>query len=119
MEKECEIVQDLLLNYVEDNLNPASKELVEKHLKNCKRCQEQFNILKEDNENEDEQIEEIDYLKNIKKKMSKKNIILIVLGIILLISVILNILVFSEYNSVVSDLTIRLKDDITMEERKI
>ena len=32
-EKECEIVQDLLLNYVDDVLNPESKKIVEKHLK--------------------------------------------------------------------------------------
>ena len=33
---ECEIVQDLLLGYVDDVLNTESKKLVEKHLLECK-----------------------------------------------------------------------------------
>ena len=32
MKKECEIVQDLIFGYCDGTLNPASKELVEKHL---------------------------------------------------------------------------------------
>ena len=39
MQKEkCEIVQDLLLNYVDGVLSNSSKKLVENHLKECKEC---------------------------------------------------------------------------------
>ena len=35
---ECEIVQDLLLGYVDGVLNAESKKLVEKHLSECEKC---------------------------------------------------------------------------------
>ena len=44
MEKktECEIVQDLLLGYVDETLNKESKKLVEKHLIECENCSERL-----------------------------------------------------------------------------
>ena len=36
--KECEIVQDLLIGYADGTLNKDSKKLVEKHLKECDSC---------------------------------------------------------------------------------
>ena len=40
MEKknECEIVQDLLLGYVDETLNNETKKFVEMHLNECKKC---------------------------------------------------------------------------------
>ena len=50
MEKktECEIVQDLLLGYVDDTLNAESNRLVEKHLVECENCIERLKEMKED-----------------------------------------------------------------------
>ena len=36
--KECEIVQDLLLGYVDETLNKESIILVEKHINECESC---------------------------------------------------------------------------------
>ena len=36
--KECEIVKDLSLGYIEETLNKYSKEYVEEHLSSCERC---------------------------------------------------------------------------------
>ena len=46
--KECEIVQDLLLGYVDNILNKESKKLVEEHLKSCEECQRQLKEINKD-----------------------------------------------------------------------
>ena len=87
MEKrsECEIVQDLLLGYVDDTLNAESKKLVEKHLSECASCKEKLKMIREDmKEKEENQKKEIDYLKKIRRKSRIKSI-LIAMGIILVI----------------------------------
>ncbi len=79
MEKktECEIVQDLLLGYVDDVLNMESKKLVEKHLAECEVCQKKLKDLKSDvTENEKNQKKEIDYLKKIRRKSKIKSVII-------------------------------------------
>ena len=87
MEKrsECEIVQDLLLGYVDDTLNAESKKLVEKHLSECASCKEKLKMIREDmKEKEENQKKEIDYLKKIRRRSRIKSI-LIAMGIILVI----------------------------------
>ena len=82
---ECEIVQDLLLGYVDGVLNEESKKLVEKHLSECEKCRKKLEDIRKDiKENENNQKKEIDYLKKIRRKSRIKSI-LIALGIILLI----------------------------------
>lgn len=84
MEKktECEIVQDLLLSYVDDVLNESSRRLVEKHLIECEICQEKWKEIKKDiMENEKMQKKEIDYLKKIRRKSRIKSFFLAI-GII-------------------------------------
>lgn len=87
MEKktECEIVQDLLLGYIDGVLNKESKKLVEKHLSECKNCQKRLEEIKQDmKENETNQKKEIDYLKKIRRKSRIKSI-LIAIGIVALV----------------------------------
>ena len=57
MEKktECEIVQDLLIGYVDRVLNKESKKLVESHLLDCKKCQERVAEIKAETEKEENQ----------------------------------------------------------------
>ncbi len=90
MEKktECEIVQDLMIGYVDEVLNEESKKLVEKHLLECELCQKKLQELQADiAENEENQKKEIDYLKKIKRK-SKIKAILMAIGILILIFVV-------------------------------
>ena len=90
MEKktECEIVQDLMIGYVDEILNEESKKLVEKHLLECEFCQKKLEELKADiTENEENQKKEIDYLKKIRRK-SKIKAILMAIGILILIFVV-------------------------------
>ena len=47
-EETCNIVQDLLPLYYDDVCSPSSRKLVENHLKDCKKCQDTYNDLKND-----------------------------------------------------------------------
>lgn len=49
--QECEIVQDLLPLYYDDVCSPSSKQLVQKHLENCKTCHRLYEQLKNDSVN--------------------------------------------------------------------
>lgn len=87
MEKktECEIVQDLLIGYVDRVLNKESKKLVESHLLDCKKCQERVAEIKAETEKEEnQQKKEIDYLKKIRIKSRIKSVLLtiLILGVI-------------------------------------
>ncbi len=83
-ENECEIVQDLLLNYTDGLLNNASKEFVENHLKDCSICKEKLKNIENDEKNITKQEREIDYLKKIRLKSRIKSIIGAIIIIILI-----------------------------------
>ena len=87
MEKksECEIVQDLLLGYVDETLNKESKKLVEKHLIECESCRQRLEEIKQDMKlNQENQKKEIDYLKKIRRRLRIKSV-LIAFAIIILV----------------------------------
>ncbi len=100
--KECEIVQDLLVNYADGILNQESKKLVEKHLSECEECREKLKFIQEDikEKNSKEQIE-LDYLKKIRLKTKIKSILL-ALVIIFLIFFILFLNKFIKINSLMN-----------------
>lgn len=104
MEKrvECEIVQDLLLGYVDETLNIESKKIVEKHLSECSSCKKKLEEIKADiKENELNQQKEIDYLKKIRRKTKLKSIA-IALAIIFFIILTLVIVKFVKISSVMN-----------------
>lgn len=117
--KECNIVQDLLLNYVDGVLTEDSNEFVENHTRECKSCREKLEELKKDMEESEKNVEkEVDYLKDVKKKINKKNKIIIIVVIILAITITLNIVVFINYSITACGMEIYLNDDITELELK-
>ena len=121
MNKECEIVQDLLFGYKDKILHNASKDLVEKHIEKCSDCKKILNDLEEEENDKEkqekiEQEKEIDYLKNVNKKMNKKNKLIIIIGIILLIIILLNIGIFIYYYKEARKVQIYIEDNITQEE---
>lgn len=117
--KECNIVQDLLLNYVDGVLSNDSNEFVEYHIRECRNCEEKLEELRKDiEENEKSETKEVDYLKNVKRKINKKNKIIIIVGAILAITIILNIAVFINYSITACGMEIYLNDDITEQELK-
>ena len=115
MKNECDIVRDLLFSYCDGVLSQTSKELVEEHLKNCENCRNILEEIKQDDKSQ-KQKKEIDFLKNIKKKLNKKNIIISITLIFLACIVIFNILTFRYYNEMASKMEIYLQDNISDEE---
>ena len=115
MKNECDVVRDLLFSYIDGVLSQTSKELVEEHLKKCETCRNILEELKQDGKNH-EQTKEIDFFKRIKKKLSKKNIIIFISIIFLVFIITFNILVFNHYNEIASTMEIYLQDNISDEE---
>lgn len=117
--KECDIVQDLLIGYNDGTLRDGSKELVENHIKNCENCKKIYNEIKNDEKYEeiqkDEEIE-IDYLKKINKRNSKKNIFITILTILIFLIVLISIPVFINYYNISRGMEIFLNDDISDEQ---
>lgn len=112
MKNECDIVVDLLFGYNDGILSNTSKELVEEHLKKCEKCKKILEEIKQEND-EKNQVKEIDFFKSIKKKINKRNIIILVVFIILMIVVLFNIQVYNNYNEVASTMEVYLEDDVT------
>lgn len=89
MKKECNIIRDLLPNYIEDLVSKDTKEYIEKHINECSDCKNALEIMREgkckeiDKEREEEQIE-LDYLKKYRRKMFMPKV-LAVIGIIAII----------------------------------
>ena len=113
MEKktECEIVQDLLLGYVDNTLNEESKKLVEKHLSECEKCRERLQDIKKDiEENKSTQKKEIDYLKKVRRK-SRIKAFFIAIGILLLIAIIYYVIKFIRISSIMNKASKNLESE--------
>ena len=115
MKNECDIVQDLLFSYSDAILSKTSTEFVEEHLKNCSICKEYLNEIKIENDKENSE-KEIDFFKEIRRKLNKKNILIYISLIIIIFIIGINITIFRHYNNISSTMSIYLKEDITDEE---
>lgn len=94
MKKECEIVRDLLPNYIENLVGTQTKDFIKDHLKTCSECNTILkNIEEKDDINYDNDIKEkeaeIRQIKKFRKKqfiltLSSIGFIIIILSIVLL-----------------------------------
>ena len=79
--KECNVVQDLLPNYIEGLTTKETNEFVEEHLKDCKECQNVLKNMKDELTINKQKRDgrEVEYIKKYNKKMKIwKKLILIV-----------------------------------------
>lgn len=91
--KNCNLIDDLLPLYVEGLVSEGTKHEIEKHLKECEKCSKIYGEMKENNtlfskEDSGEEIfnnneKEIKCIKNIKRKLTLKIIIYICISIII------------------------------------
>ena len=96
----CEIIRDLLPLYIDEVCNIETKQAVEKHLAECKKCREYYEAMKSTDgfvENKSDNLEDINMvsiLKNIKNKINKKirNIVLCAVAATLVVIVGFNLL---------------------------
>ena len=88
---QCNVIQDLLPNYIENLLSQDSKEYVDNHINSCNKCREILETMKRDNiiENEKshkEQEIEINHLKIYRrKKLLSKIAVFTLIGMILIL----------------------------------
>ena len=72
----CEIIRDLLPLYIDGLTSKESNQEIEKHLKNCEECQKYYQEMTGDIDNfsviTNEEIEDVNLIKKIKKKNRKK-----------------------------------------------
>lgn len=96
---DCKIIEDLMIDYIDDNLNKDEKRLVEDHLDKCKNCRNEYEEIKStidylvSSSNNIDTKKEIKLNPKIEKRKSIRNItrtgfIAIVLSFILIISAI-------------------------------
>lgn len=88
---ECNIIKDLLPLYIDDVLSEDSREMVEKHLKECAKCADELNKMREENINiplsADIQKKEVDIIKRLKKSILNKKIIISFVSICVMIGI--------------------------------
>ena len=67
----CNVVQDLLPNYIEGLTNEETNKYIEEHLNNCKECKKILDNMKSELDKPQEKVNlnEINYLKKYKKRL--------------------------------------------------
>lgn len=84
MKNECEIVYDLLPNYIEHVTNETSNEFIENHISGCESCRRLYNELRVGTNSKDTQTREINFLKKYKRHLNTIKIIFILVIVLIL-----------------------------------
>ena len=93
MKYDNNVIKDLLPLYIDDVLSDTSRQIVDEHLDECEDCRKYLNDLKESNKIElnitDTELEKehADILKLMRKKIVRRNIIISLLSIFIVISI--------------------------------
>ena len=80
----CEVVRDLLPSYLDGVASGETKAAVERHMEECPDCRETLRRMKEPEETALTEEKEIDYLKKVRRRSSRK--VAVILGIVVLLS---------------------------------
>lgn len=89
---ECDIIKDLIPNYVENLVSDKTRQAVDEHIKTCKTCKEDLEMLKEEKarqekeEREKQEEIEINHLKKYSKRLFISKIIASSLLVVILIT---------------------------------
>ena len=73
MNRECEIIRDILPLYVDDACSAASREIVDEHLKECAACTEELARIRESEIENHLAAEKEDVIRYQKKKFSRRS----------------------------------------------
>lgn len=84
---ECDIVKDLMQNYIDKVSSEATNELIESHIQTCEECKKVLQEMEKDVDIKPliDQDEQIDYLKGFKKKKIGAIIATIIITILVLL----------------------------------
>lgn len=105
--KKCQIIQDLLPNYVENLTKPETNQLIEEHLKECPKCKEELIAMKNaiEVDRPERNKKEIKYIKKFSNKL--RILKLTLLGVILLFTIIIGrrIIIISKLSNTAKEYT--------------
>lgn len=103
MKNECDVVKDLLPNYVGDLLSDNTNQFIKEHLDSCQECRKLYEGMKKINYNkkDDEQIE-INHLKKYNRHMFILKVVLVILALIIITLPLFFIIKFNLNNNVAS-----------------
>ena len=68
---DCRIVQDLLPSYVDGLASEYTNQVVEEHVKSCVPCNQMLQRMQEPEKRGESAEKEVDYMKKVRKKMSR------------------------------------------------
>ena len=88
MKYNCEIIKDLLPLYVDNICSNQSRKIVEEHLDECPKCQTYLQEIKKTiiiEDDDDKPQEMANILKRLKNKIIKRNIIIAILNLLIII----------------------------------
>lgn len=95
MKFNCEIIKDLLPLYCDDVCSAASKKAVEEHIKECKICRTQLDMLKKENDVSAVELKEeetkIKFIKGVKNNFMLKKVLISVISVIVSVGVIFGV----------------------------
>ena len=92
MNRNCNIVRDLLPLYVEKMLSADSQTFVEEHLKECEDCRKELESLKQGDSSVSivkDHTDEAIPIKKVKKKLSKKRALTIITAVVLTLAAVI------------------------------
>lgn len=124
MKNECNIVKELLPNYIENLLSEEVKRYVEKHLESCNNCKQTLEMIRDErretnnNKKRDEQVE-LNHLKKYKRKMSTIKILLFIFLLLTLIICTSFIVKFYNVNSVINNANNKKQELAQIENYKV
>lgn len=82
----CEIVRDLLPSYLDGVVSEETKVAVERHMDECPVCRETLRRMKEPEETALAEEKEIDYLKKVRRRSSRKVTVILVAAMLLVMA---------------------------------
>lgn len=124
MKNECDIVKDLLPNYIEDLASIETKKYIENHINSCNQCRQALEIMRDDrtsnknNENQEEKIE-LNNFKKYRRKILLLKLFSIGFILVLLIIVLSFVLKYNHIDSLMNNLKNKKEELIALDNYSI
>lgn len=115
MKNDCEIVKDLLPNYVENLLSDETKKYIDEHLDHCGKCRYILKLMKDEKmerktKDEQENQIEFDHLKKYKKRTICLKFIALIFALILIFGLILFFIKYNKINKIFNNVSSKNED---------
>ena len=101
MKKDCNIVQDLLPNYIERLTNEETNKFIEEHLKTCEDCKKIYDDMKEslNKNNKNKEKKKVNFLKKYKNKLRILEIIVLTIVVAFVVNTGRKVYIITDLNN--------------------